>query len=83
MHEQHLALNNLQWLICHKSKPIQTKPFSIGTLGNTSISSLPLLSDSLIHSGEGRATHWPSPTITVSRIMEREAIFLPSDLITR
>ena len=26
MYEKDLALNNLQWLICHKIKPIQTKP---------------------------------------------------------
>ena len=31
MNEQHLALNNLQWLICHKTKPIKcwTKLFCI------------------------------------------------------
>ena len=27
MYKQDLALNNLQWLICHKTKPNQTKPF--------------------------------------------------------
>ena len=26
MYKQDLALNNLQWLICHKTQPIQTKP---------------------------------------------------------
>ena len=26
MYEKDLALNNLQWLICHKTKPNQTKP---------------------------------------------------------
>ncbi len=25
MYEEDLALNNLQWLICHKTKPNQTK----------------------------------------------------------
>ena len=26
MYKEDLALNNLQWLICHKTKPNQTKP---------------------------------------------------------
>ena len=26
MYKQYSALNNLQWLICHKTKPNQTKP---------------------------------------------------------
>ena len=26
MNKNDLALNNLQWLICHKTKPNQTKP---------------------------------------------------------
>ena len=26
MYKEDLALNNLQWLICHKIKPNQTKP---------------------------------------------------------
>ena len=25
MYKEHLALNNLQWLICHRTKPNQTK----------------------------------------------------------
>ena len=28
LYEEDLALNNLQWLICHKNKPNQTKPFN-------------------------------------------------------
>ena len=33
MYKEDLALNNLQWLICHKTKPNQTKPkmFSYGS----------------------------------------------------
>ena len=27
MYEKDLALNNLQWLLCHKTKPNQTKSF--------------------------------------------------------
>ena len=27
MYEKDLALNNLQWLICHKTKPNQTKSY--------------------------------------------------------
>ena len=27
MYNEDLALNNLQWLICHKTKLNQTKPF--------------------------------------------------------
>ena len=27
MYEEVLALNNLQWLICHKTKPNQTKSY--------------------------------------------------------
>ena len=26
MYKEYLAVNNLQWLICHKTKPNQTKP---------------------------------------------------------
>ena len=26
MYKQDLSLNNLQWLICHKTQPNQTKP---------------------------------------------------------
>ena len=26
MYKEYLALNNLQWLICHKIQPNQTKP---------------------------------------------------------
>ena len=26
MYKQDLALNNQQWLICHKTKPSQSKP---------------------------------------------------------
>ena len=26
MYKKDLALNNLQWLICHKTQPIQIKP---------------------------------------------------------
>ena len=26
MYKEDMALNNLQWLICHKTKPNQTKP---------------------------------------------------------
>ena len=29
MNKEDLALNNLQWLICHKTKPNQTKPKQI------------------------------------------------------
>ena len=29
MHKEDLALNNQQWLICHKIKPNQTKPYNI------------------------------------------------------
>ena len=29
MYKENLALNNLQWLICHKTKPNQTKPNQI------------------------------------------------------
>ena len=29
MLNENLALNNLQWLICHKNKPNQTKPHHI------------------------------------------------------
>ena len=28
MYKKHLALNNLQWLICHKTKPNQTQAFT-------------------------------------------------------
>ena len=27
MYKEDLALNNLQWLICHKTKPNQTKSY--------------------------------------------------------
>ena len=30
MYEEDLALNNLQWLICHKDVPNQTKPNTLG-----------------------------------------------------
>ena len=30
MHKQYLVLNNLQWLICHKTKANQTKHSYIG-----------------------------------------------------
>ena len=33
MYKEDLALNNLQWLICHKTQPTQTKPNSTNTLG--------------------------------------------------
>ena len=33
MYKEDLALNNLHWLICHKTKPNQTKPNSIGPVG--------------------------------------------------
>ena len=26
MYKEDMALNNLQWLVCHKTKPNQTKP---------------------------------------------------------
>ena len=26
MYKEHMALNNLQWLICHKTQPNQAKP---------------------------------------------------------
>ena len=26
MYKEDLAINNLKWLICHKTKPNQTKP---------------------------------------------------------
>ena len=26
MYKEDLVLNNLQWLVCHKTKPSQTKP---------------------------------------------------------
>ena len=29
MYKEDLALNNLQWLVCHKTKPNQTKPNQI------------------------------------------------------
>ena len=29
MYKEDFALNNLQWLICHKAKPNQTKPNQI------------------------------------------------------
>ena len=32
MYKEGLALNNLQWLICHKTKPNQTKPNFCSTL---------------------------------------------------
>ena len=28
MQKQDLAFNNEEWLICHKTKPNQTKPFN-------------------------------------------------------
>ena len=31
MYKKDLALNNLQWLICYKTKPNQTKPSHIST----------------------------------------------------
>ena len=30
-YKEHLALNNLQWLICHKIEPNQTKQVNICT----------------------------------------------------
>ena len=32
MYKKDLALNNLQWLICHKTKPNQISYFSLTTL---------------------------------------------------
>ena len=31
MYKEDLALNNLQWLICHKTQPNQTKKIAIST----------------------------------------------------
>ena len=33
MYKEDLTLNNLQWLICHKTQPNQTKPGSNGNEG--------------------------------------------------
>ena len=30
MYEEHLALTNLQWLICHKTKPMHSLGYSVG-----------------------------------------------------
>ena len=34
MYKQYLALNNLQWLICHKTKPNPTKLYITAILEN-------------------------------------------------
>ena len=48
MNKKYLALNNLQWLICHKTQPNQTKPNPIYLIYNIYLFQTILLSVSIV-----------------------------------